>query len=414
MSPDRKIFNKLLTSLLFIVLVSFSYSGFAADGEALFKANCANCHKPLEDFTGPKLQGARKRAPNPDWSVKWVNNVNSMLETDAYAKSLLAKYGSRMTQFNLKEDEIVAILDYADAYKAPAAPVSTDGATAPEEDNSLLFGILTLILAIIALILLQVNSSLRKLSDEKEGIRRGEPVPFYRNKSYLMIGVLVLFCLGGYMTINAAMGLGRSKGYQPEQPIYYSHKVHAGTNQISCLYCHGGAQDSKHANVPSVNVCMNCHIAIKEYKGDPIYRENGMQVNGTAEIQKLYSYAGWNPGLKKYDKPGKPIEWVKIHSLPDHVYFNHSQHVKVGKQNCQTCHGNIQEMPEVYQFSELSMGWCVNCHRETKVDFYNTSSGQGNKFYSIYEKFHNDLKSGKMDSVTVERIGGTECQKCHY
>jgi hypothetical protein len=98
------------------------------------------------------------------------------------------------------------------------------------------------------------------------------------------------------MTINAAMGLGRSKGYQPEQPIYYSHKVHAGTNQISCLYCHGGAQDSKHANVPSVNVCMNCHIAIKEYKGDPIYRENGMQVNGTAEIQKLYSYAGWNPG----------------------------------------------------------------------------------------------------------------------
>ncbi len=414
MSRDRKSFNNILAGLLFIALVSFSNSVFAADGEALFKANCANCHKPLEDYTGPMLQGARKRAPSPEWSVKWVNNVNSMLETDPYAKALLAKYGSRMTQFNLKEDEIVAILDYADAYKAPVAPATPAGETAPQDDNSLLFGILTLILAIIALILLQVNSSLRKLSDEKEGVLRGEPVPFYRNKTYLMIGILVLFTLGGYMTINAAMGLGRMNGYQPEQPIYYSHKVHAGTNQISCLYCHGGAQDSKHANVPSVNVCMNCHMAIKEYKGDPIIKENGMQVNGTAEIQKLYQYAGWNPDTKKYDRPGKPIEWVKIHNLPDHVYFNHSQHVKVGKQNCQTCHGNIQEMPEVYQFSDLSMGWCVNCHRETKVDFYNKGTGEGNKFYSIYEKFHNDIKSGKLDSVTVEKIGGTECQKCHY
>jgi len=414
MSPNRKIFNNIFASFLFIALVAFTNTSFAADGEALFKANCANCHKPLEDFTGPMLQGARKREPSPDWALKWVNNVNSMLETDPYAKSLLAKFGSRMTQFNLKEEEITAILDYADAYKAPVTTAPVGGETAPAEDNSLLFGILTLILAIIALILLQVNSSLRKLSDEKEGILRTEPVPFYRNKSYLMIGILVLFCFGGYMTISAAMGLGRMKGYQPEQPIYYSHKVHAGTNQISCLYCHGGAQDSKHANVPSVNTCMNCHMAIKEYKGDPIYKANGIQVNGTAEIQKLYAYAGWNPDLKKYDRPGKQIEWVKIHNLPDHVYFNHSQHVKVGKQNCQTCHGNIQEMGEVAQFSDLSMGWCINCHRESKVDFYNKATGEGNKFYSIYEKFHNDIKAGKMDSVTVEKIGGTECQKCHY
>jgi hypothetical protein len=204
------------------------------------------------------------------------------------------------------------------------------------------------------------------------------------------------------------------KDYQPEQPIYYSHKVHAGTNQINCLYCHGGAQDSKQASVPSVNVCMNCHKSIKEYKGDPIFRENGLQVNGTAEINKLYSFAGWNPATKMYDKPGRPIEWVKIHNLPDHVYFNHSQHVKVGKQQCQTCHGPIQEMPEVKQFAELSMGWCINCHRETKVNFYNPDTEQGNKFYSIYEKLHNDIKSGKVDSATVEKIGGTECQKCHY
>lgn len=415
MSRYRIISNKILASFLFIIAAGlFSNRTFAADGEALFKANCANCHKPLEDYTGPKLQGARKREPSPDWAIKWVQNVNSMLETDPYAKSLLAKYGSKMTQFsNLKGEEITAILDYADAYKEPEKVKGPEGAEV-KEDNSLLFGILTLILAVIALILVQVNSSLRKLADEKDGILRSEPVPFYRNKTYLMVGILALFCFGGYMTINAAIGLGRMKNYQPEQPIYYSHKVHAGTNQVSCLYCHGGAQDSKHANIPSVNVCMNCHMAIKEYKGDPIVREDGMQVNGTAEIQKLYQYAGWNPGTKKYDKPSKPIEWVKIHNLPDHVYFNHSQHVKVGKQQCQTCHGPIQEMPEVYQFADLSMGWCINCHRETKVDFYNQEAGTGNKYYSIYEKFHNDIKSGKMDSVTVEKIGGTECQKCHY
>jgi len=413
MSRYRKIVKKVFASLLFIALVSLTNNSFAADGEALFKANCASCHKPLEDFTGPKLQGAREREPSPDWAIKWVNNVNSMLETDPYAKGLLAKYGAKMSQFKLKDDEIKSILDYADAYKAPSA-APTGAAGAPAEDNQLLFGILTLVLAIIALILLQVNSSLRKLSDEKDGIIRSEPVPFYRNKSYIMMGVLVLFCLGGYITINAAIGLGRMKNYQPEQPIYYSHKVHAGTNQINCLYCHGGAQDSKQASIPSVNVCMNCHMAIKEYKGDVIVKEDGKEVNGTAEIQKLYQYAGWNPDAKKYDKPGKAIEWVKIHNLPDHVYFNHSQHVKVGKQQCQTCHGPIQEMPEVHQFADLSMGWCVNCHRETKVNFYDKESGDGNKFYSIYEKFHKEIKEGKLDSVTVEKIGGTECQKCHY
>lgn len=413
---NHKIVSRLFTSLVLSALLLVGNQAIAVDGEALFKANCASCHKPDENYTGPMLKDARKRAPDPDWPIRWVNNTNAMLDTDPYAKKLLAEYGSRMIQFNLKEEEIVAILDWADAYEKPAPKAAAAGATggADREDNSLLFGILTMVLAVVGFILMQVNSSLRKLTDEKEGIVRSAPIPFYRNKAYIMTGILALFLFGGYMTINAAMGLGRSKNYQPEQPIYYSHKVHAGTNQISCLYCHGGAQDSKHANIPSVNTCMNCHMAISEYKGDPIFREDGTQVNGTAEIQKLYEYAGWNPATKKYDRPGKPIEWVKIHNLPDHVYFNHSQHVKVGQQNCQTCHGNIQEMGEVYQFSDLSMGWCVNCHRESKVNFYNASTGEGNKFYSIYEKFHNDMKAGKMDSVTVEKIGGIECQKCHY
>jgi len=290
---------------------------------------------------------------------------------------------------------------------------------APAEDNSLLFGILTLILAIIAVILLQVNSSLRKLSDEKEGILRSEPVPFYRNKSYLMLGILVLFCFGGYMTINAAMGLGRTKGYQPEQPIYYSHKVHAGTNQISCLYCHGGAWDSRHASIPSVNICMNCHKAINTYeKGPKLHDEEGNEIDGSAEIQKLYQYAGFKPGQEWDPAKAKPIEWTRVHSLPDHVYFNHSQHVRVGNVQCQTCHGEITNMDVAKQFAELSMGWCINCHRTSKVNFdvdeHGNPNPKGNKFYSLYEKFHNDLKSGKMDSVTVESIGGTECQRCHY
>lgn len=427
-SRYREIVNKIFAGLFFIALVSFNNDAFAQDGKALFKANCASCHKPDKDYTGPALQGWKGRQPD-GWVYKWVANPSALIASgDKYANELYGKWkqNGMMSAFaQLKKEEIDAILKYVDDYK----PEDTNapkggGATQPAEDNSLLFGILTLVLALIAFILLQVNTNLRKLSDEKEGIRRSEPVPVYKNKAYLMVGILVLFAVGGFYTINGAIGLGRMKNYQPEQPIYYSHQVHAGTNQISCLYCHGGAQDSKHANIPSVNVCMNCHKGIAKYEGpDVLKREDGTPIDGTAEIQKLYAYAGWDPATKTYnaDKNGdgtpdgaKPIEWVKIHNLPDHVYFNHSQHVKVGKQQCQTCHGNIQEMPEVYQFADLSMGWCINCHRESKVDFYNQKDSTGNKFYSIYEKFHKDLKSGKMDSVTVEKIGGTECQKCHY
>ena len=420
MNYHRRLICKATLGIFFLFLFSSQTYLFAQDGQATFKTYCASCHKPDADFTGPALKGARERqaaAGLPkDWVYKWVHNTTSMVTTDPYAMQLFAKYNSVMTAFpDLKAADIDAVLEWADKYEKPAAVpgANTTGKPSGDDDNSLLYGLLTLILAVIALILLQVNSNLKKLSDEKQGIRTPNPVPFYRNKAYLLLGVIMLFLIGGYFTIEAAIGLGRNKGYQPVQPIYYSHKVHAGTNQISCLYCHGGAQDSKHANIPSVNVCMNCHMAIKEYAGDPITKEDGSSVNGTAEIKKLYEYAGWNPDLKKYDKPGKPIEWIRIHNLPDHVYFNHAQHVKVGQQKCQTCHGNIQEMPEVAQFAELSMGWCINCHRETKVQF-NDDKGHGNKFYSIYEKFHEDIKNKKYDSVTVEQIGGTECQKCHY
>ena len=346
------------------------------------------------------------------------------MATDPYTKGLFAQYGSIMTSFpQLSKDEIFAIFDYIKA--APPTPpaagggngTSTNGSTQEEGNGELVFGIISLVLAIVALILMQVNSSLKKLSDDKESILRPEAVPFWKNKIYIALFAMVFFVVGGYFVAKSAIGLGRQKGYSPTQPIYFSHKVHAGINQINCLYCHGSAWESKHATIPALNVCMNCHKSITEYgeNSPKLHDEDGKEISGTAEIKKLLQYAGFTPGPGAVWDPSKAKSptWVKIHNLPDHVYFNHAQHTKVGGVACQSCHGNIQEMDKVFQAAELSMGWCINCHRESKVAFnYNDSTG--NKFYSIYEKFHNDIASHKMDSVTVKDIGGLECQKCHY
>lgn len=428
MGRYRKIIHNFLTSIFFLVCFFSNHQLFAQNGEALFKANCASCHKVDKDFAGPALKGWKDRVPEGNWIYDWVHNPAAMIAKDPFAKELFSKWKPTvMTAFPaLKNEEIDAILKYVDDFAVPTETPGGDTVAggAKSSDNSILYGVLSLILAIVALVLFQINRKLRDFSDKESGIERSKPIPFFRNKAYMMTLILALFATAGYFLVDFYVGLGRQKNYEPEQPIFYSHEVHAGINQISCLYCHGGAQDSRQAGIPTVNVCMNCHMAVSEYTGKlELKRADGTPVNGTDEIKKLYSYAGWNPDAKAYkpDNDGdgipdgaKPIEWVKVHNLPDHVYFNHSQHVKVGKQQCQTCHGNIQEMPEVKQFSDLSMGWCINCHRETKVDFFNKETGEGNKFYSIYEKFHNDIKNHKMDSVTVESIGGTECQKCHY
>ncbi len=417
MIHHRPLVKKLFLSILLSTVVIIGNGLFAQDGKALFQANCASCHHPLKVVIGPALKGISDRVPDKKLLHDWIHNNAKVLATgNKYFSDLYAQYNkTAMNTFpGLSDAEIDAIVKYADTYQAPGPPVPPGGSVAvPESDNTLLYGILTLILAVIMLVLLQVNSSLKKLSDDKEGIPAAEPIPFYKNKAYITLVILCLFVVGGYITIQGAIGLGRTKDYQPVQPIFYSHKVHAGTNQISCLYCHGNAWESKHAAIPSLNVCMNCHTAINEYKGQKLQREDGSEVDGTAEIQKLYSFTGYDPKAGKYTQPGKPVEWIKIHNLPDHVFFSHAQHIRAGKVQCQTCHGPIQEMNEVKQFAELSMGWCINCHRTSKVDFPD-STGNGNKFYSIYNKFHKDLSTGKMDSVTVENIGGTECQKCHY
>jgi mono/diheme cytochrome c family protein len=416
--------------LLLVTFFAFSFSKINAQdvnaaGKAVFTAKCASCHIMGKDFTGPNLHGVLDRWGGDTkgihtWILNWKEAVSAGFEEAQKVKDF-SPTEMQIFKGQISDAELDAVIKYVTEWQPPVPPKPEDGGGGGGSGGgALIFGIISLIMALIALILMQVNSNLKKLSDDTEGILRPDPVPFYKNKVYIALFSIVLFIVGGYYTASALIDFGRQKHYQPEQPIFYSHKVHAGINQINCLYCHGAAMDSKHAAIPSVNVCMNCHKTINAYeKGPKLFREDGTEVNGTREIEKLFSYAGFDPKNSAAWDPSKakPIAWTKIHSLPDHVYFNHSQHIKAGKVQCQSCHGEITNMDEVYQFSELSMGWCINCHRNTKVDFYKIdSSGKatGNKFYSIYEKFHNDIKSGKMDSVTVKDIGGLECQKCHY
>jgi len=195
------------------------------------------------------------------------------------------------------------------------------------------------------------------------------------------------------ITYTEARALGRQQGYAPVQPIWFSHKVHATQNGIDCEYCHVDARTSRHAGVPSLNVCMNCHNQVKEGS-----------VSGKKEIAKIYDHLGYNPTTMQYDKPGKPIEWVKVHNLPDHVYFNHSQHVQAGKVKCQECHGPVEKMNRVVEYKEFAMGdFCLDCHRKRGID-------TSNPYYKHY-KFKN-IKEG--EKITVDKIGGDDCSSCHY
>ena len=412
----------LVVALICSLLLSTQNSFAAPDGKALFQANCASCHNPIHDATGPALKGVDKRVPSKDWIYNWVhNNAAVRASGDKYANDLYAKWKADMTHFpSLSTQEIDAIVAYVDSVpdKVVVAGGSDTGGVQPE-DNTWLYAGITAILLLLMLILWRANSGLRRMAEEKDGDPVTKEMPIYRSKLAIAITVIVVVCLAGYWMVNGAVNMGRQQNYQPEQPIYYSHAVHAGINQINCLYCHAGAEKSRQAMIPSTNVCMNCHKQIKEYTGEETHplpnRADGTKVNGTAEIAKLYTAAGWNVEKKDYNRDqngnivtGKPLEWTKIHNLPDHVYFNHSQHVKVGQVACQRCHGPIQEMDEVYQFAPLSMGWCINCHRQTQVKFTE------NNYYSIFEKYHKELNDKKRDGVTVEDIGGVECQKCHY
>lgn len=426
MIDHRPIVQRASLAFSFLLLLSFLFDANGQDvaaGKTLFSNKCATCHGVHKAITGPALFGVEQRVGDNAKLYAWIRNNKAVLGTgDPYFTALFNQYNKLpMNTFpELTDADITNILAYVQSVPVPGAGSTPDNGDKTSQgessDNALIFGIITLILAVVTMILLQVNSNLRKLADDKEGIPAMEPIPFYRNKTYIALATILLFIIGGYYTIQGAVGLGRSKDYQPEQPIYFSHKVHAGVNQINCMYCHAGAWESKTAMIPSINVCMNCHQSITTYSGAELVHEDGHKIDGTGEIKKLLNYAGFTPGAGAVWDPSKakPIEWVKIHNLPDHVYFNHAQHIRAGKVQCQTCHGEITAMDEVKQFSDLSMGWCINCHRTTRVDFPDSTGKGGNQFYSIYAKYHNDLRTGAKDSITVHDIGGTECQKCHY
>jgi mono/diheme cytochrome c family protein len=408
--------------LLVAIVLLHSFGIAAQDGKALFQANCASCHHPIKDATGPALQGIKQRAPSQDWIYKWIKNPATVIASgDKYANEIYLKWNkTAMTAFpSLTTAEVDAIITYVDEYKAPSAAPAPGAAVsaAPATDNTWLYALITIILVIAAVVLSSVNRILSKAANAKAGLPSPRDVPFFRNKVVIAtVAVIAIVSFGVWLTKGSEFG--RQKNYMPEQPIFYSHKVHAGINQINCLYCHTGAEKGRHALIPSTNVCMNCHKQINEYTGaeeHPLVNFEGRKIDGTAEIKKLYQYAGWDATKKDYNRDAatgqilaKPVEWVKIHNLPDHVYFNHSLHVVSGKIACQRCHGGIQEMDEVYQFADLSMGWCVNCHRETNVQFAD------NNYYSIFQKYHDEIKSGKREEVKVSDIGGLECQKCHY
>jgi mono/diheme cytochrome c family protein len=422
-----------LTSL-FLLLSITSRLAFAdaAEGEKLFTANCTSCHAIDEKVVGPALKDVHKRR-EAAWLTKWIKNSQALVKSgDATAVAVYKENNEAlMTSFeNLSDAQIGSIVEYIKAESekpAAAALTPTDGgatvsAAGAEHSfyNATTFWILTavtVVLFIIVFILISIRKVVDQLHAQKfpevaaEEImqsiswkERPESIRYKLFKKHPVVGTLMVVI--AFMLVGGLIGfdygnkeVGVQQGYAPTQPINYSHELHAGKYKINCLYCHSGADKSKQATIPSPSTCMNCHMhvtASKKYDG-----------NVSPEIQKIYNAVGWDNDKKAYDpsKPKTPIKWVRIHNLPDLAYFNHSQHVKVGKVECQACHGPIETMKVVAQQSSLQMGWCINCHREAKVDVANND---------YYEKLHADLKAQGKSYATVANVGGLECGKCHY
>ena len=370
-----------------------------AEGESLFKANCRACHAVNQQLVGPALAGVYDRR-DMDWIKAFIKNSQAVIASgDEYAVALYEEYNNTvMTSFNLNDTEIESIIAYVkyEAENVQEVAVAADGtgevSTASEEPSSFLVIVLiglVVVLVLILVVLFLILGFLTKFLQKREGLdeadkeiidQRFDLSKFVKNPAF--VGV-VAFIFGIFVlkaVIDGLYDVGIQQGYAPKQPIAFSHKLHAGQYQIDCNYCHTGVRKSKSANIPSANICMNCH---------------GQILTESPEIQKIYAAIENN----------RPIEWVRVHNLPDLAYFNHSQHVEVGNQDCQTCHGEIEEMEVVEQFAPLTMGWCINCHKETNV---NT---KGNAYYDNLVELH---AQHSKEPLKVEDIGGLECAKCHY
>ncbi|MES2520983.1 MAG: cytochrome c3 family protein [Bacteroidota bacterium] len=374
-----------------------------AEGEQIFKNNCAACHNVTDEtLVGPGLKGISQRRPI-DWIVKWVHNPQAVIASgDKYAVDLYNKFNkAQMTPYpGYSEAQIKSVVAYIDAQAVavvapvPGAPVA--GATPAEGSSNggmmqYIMVALLLVMVLVLVALLSIVSSLSKLATVSPDSPEAENIPFLKriaengkkltaNSAFKTGAALLITLLIGKATIDAAYGVGIHQGYAPEQPIQFSHKLHAGQYQINCNYCHTGVYKGKGANIPSANICMNCHNAIK--------RES-------PEIQKIYR------SLEK----DEPIQWVRVHNLPDLAYFNHAQHTNVGGLECSNCHGDIAKMEVVQQRSTLTMGWCIDCHRKTDVN------AKGNAYYDKLVELHN---SEHKEPLKVQNIGGLECSKCHY
>jgi mono/diheme cytochrome c family protein len=373
-------------------------------GDALFKANCTQCHAINEKVVGPALKDVTKRR-SISWLIPWVKNPAKVIASgDEYAVKLFNEYGKQqMPSFGLSDKEITSIMAYVTAESNKPATVAGGGVT--EGNNQKTDGqqeagagkyvdvllivlvvvliVLVVTLAIIANLMKDVLRGRKDLDGRDVEVmnQRFDWAGLYRSSALRgIVGVVVALALL-YAGVQSVMAVGLTQGYQPTQPIAFSHKLHAGENNINCAYCHTSVYKGKSANIPSPNICMNCHSQIK---------------TESPEIKKIY----------RAIERKQPIQWVRVHNLPDLAYFNHSQHTQVGGIQCQTCHGPIQNMEVVYQYSALTMGWCINCHRETPL---NT---KGNAYYDNLVKLHD--KSNNAVPFTVSSNGGTECSKCHY
>lgn len=427
-----KLIKVLLKSFTIILFFAFSLSSHSQDvdearqkeGRKLFKSLCASCHKLDKKLVGPALANIESRREHA-WLLAWIkNNAELRASGDKDAIEVFEEYnGSPMTAFPQLNDQQISDILYYTTVGDPVKKVANDGGSAvagtgnsdgaPKWIIYLLAGAIVVAFLMIASLLKQVNelkgnktpetttNFRRDLQELWEGLKR--------NTFLKVLATIFVLLIGAYFVFGTLFKVGVNEGYTPLQEIAFSHKIHAGDNKIDCQYCHSSAKHSKTSGIPSVNVCMNCHKNISEVAEDTKVEWDGMTYGKAEldkEIAKIYDAAGWDADALEYTGNTKPIKWVRVHNLPDFVYFNHSQHVTVGGLKCQKCHGPVEEMDEMRQFSPLTMGWCIDCHKETKVDL------KGNEYY---EKIHKELaKKYNVDQVTIAQLGGKECGKCHY
>lgn len=423
------VFRKAWKSALVLAALSFlnvavTQAQDLAEGRTLFKAKCSSCHALDHDNTGPALT-PKVNELDESFLIPWIKNNVALIASGNKQAIEASKFSaSEMKTFpELSDDQIKNIIAYAKVGEPKKAEVA--GPVAKDEGVSGLSiaGIIgIIILAIVVLVVLGRSVKvLERLILEKQGIdvTEEESVPLtvgvrrlFKNKKFVFFFILCLVITLGSFGWMGMWETGVHTGYQPVQPIKFSHELHAGINQIDCQYCHTGAFKSKNSTIPSLNVCMNCHKNVQA-------RTEDGQVS--PEIQKIYNALGYDPDKQTYDKTKeKPIEWVRVHNLPDFAYFNHSQHVVVGEAAirkekglkptdpvCFACHGPVNTMEEIYQYSPLTMKWCINCHRDADI-----SGKKNDAFYANIIAAHEKIKKG--EKITPAMLGGLECGKCHY